>query len=360
MVGLGLLETGLLMRGCLSEKDPLMPAASSVGPPAAALPEGYPAPVLYVEPEAGFGWVYAQIAGAKSSVDLVMYELADATAVAALVQACQRGVRVRVILDRNLEQSANSPAYEQLAAAGPHCQVAWANPSFHASHQKAMVIDENRAVVMSANLTSRSYAETRDFGVLDTDANDVTSIRLAFEEDFRATNKEPSPPTGGHNLIWGPTTAEDDLVSLIQGARHTLLVENEELSAPVIVDALAAACRRGVAVQLAMTDTSAMNHAAFEALKAAGCGVHVGANDSKRPNLHGTAMVSDLGLPGALGYLGSIDFTVDSMDENRELGLYVHDGAVLERMASVMTGDYNQLPAYVAEASVPGSRAHLP
>ena len=53
---------------------------------------------LIVEPDDGIAPVLNAIAGAKSSVDLVMYELDDAQIEAALVADQKRGVAMRVIL----------------------------------------------------------------------------------------------------------------------------------------------------------------------------------------------------------------------------------------------------------------------
>ena len=277
---------------------------------------------------------------------MTMYELVDTTFSADLVAACGRGVKVRVILDGSLERTANTPAYNQLTAAAPNCTVAWSNPQFQATHQKTLILDGNTAVVMSFNLTSRYYAETRDMALVDTDTADLTAIQATFDKDFGSTTDESYAPNAGHNLIWSPTTAEDDLVSLINGATSTLQVENEELSAPTIVNALTAACQRGVKVQLAMTDTSPNYHANYTTLEAAGCGVHIGADNNDTLYIHAKAILADLNTPNAIGYIGSINFSNASLTENRELGLYVHDATALAQISTVISSDYNQFPAY--------------
>jgi phosphatidylserine/phosphatidylglycerophosphate/cardiolipin synthase-like enzyme len=78
---------------------------------------------VLTEPEAGIGPIYQLITGARSSVDLSMYELDDPTAEADLAADAARGVDVRVILDQYLEKARNSGAYDYLAAHGVH--VRW-------------------------------------------------------------------------------------------------------------------------------------------------------------------------------------------------------------------------------------------
>ncbi len=301
---------------------------------------------LYILPEAGLAWLYTLVNNTHGTLDMTMYELVDTTFSADLVAACGRGVRVRVILDQNLEQARNLPAYTQLNSAGPNCRAAWANPQFSVTHEKSLVLDGTVAVIQTLNLTTRYYASSREFAIVERDPADVAAIETTFNTDFNATTDFTYQPPPGNALIWSPTTAQPDLLGIVNNARHTLLVENEEMGASEIVGALAAACRRGVAVEVAMTDTRAAYHANYAALEAAGCGVHIGANNASTLYIHAKAIVADLGTAKEIGYLGSINFSNASLKRNRELGLYVHDPDILEQIGSTVGKDYAQFPAY--------------
>ncbi len=110
---------------------------------------------LVAEPDQGPGPIYAMISSARSSVDLTMYELVDPAATALLEQAAARGVAVRVILDQNSGEDANTPAYTDLAANG--VAVHWANPAFACTHQKTLTVDGARSAIMTFNFTRRYY-----------------------------------------------------------------------------------------------------------------------------------------------------------------------------------------------------------
>ena len=300
---------------------------------------------LYILPDAGLNWLYTLVNNARSTIDITVYELVDTTLSADLVAACGRGVRVRVILDQNLERMHNLPAYIQLNSAGPNCQAAWVNPQFSAAHQKSLVLDSAVAVIQTLNLTTRYYATSREFAIVEHDTADIKAIEITFNADFNATDLGYQPPSGDA-LIWSPTTAQPDLLGLLNSAKRTLLVENEEMGASGIVSALEAACRRGVAVEIAMTDTSAAYHANYTALEAAGCGVHIGANIASTLYIHAKAIIADLGTASQVGYLGSINFSNASLTRNRELGLYLYDPAILSQIGSTISKDYAQFPAY--------------
>jgi len=97
------------------------PAAARSSPAEASVPAHRAGSLrVLTEPRAGIGPIYQLIAGARSSVDLTMYELADPTAEAGLAADAARGVDVRVILDQHLEKSRNLDAYDYLAASGVH------------------------------------------------------------------------------------------------------------------------------------------------------------------------------------------------------------------------------------------------
>ena len=147
---------------------------------------------------------------------MTMYELVDTTFSGDLVAACNRGVKVRVILDQNNEKSYNLPAYTQLNAA-PNCSAVWANIAFQATHQKSFVLDGTQAVVMSLNLTTRYYATSRDFALLTNDAADIAAIQATFNADF-AAGTPPSGTRGAQRLF------------LRTGTRHRPGLESHHLT----------------------------------------------------------------------------------------------------------------------------------
>ena len=118
---------------------------------------------LLIEPGSGIGPVYKLITGARHSVDLTMYELADPAAEADLAADAAHGVNVRVLLDQHLEKSANTSAYKYLSVHRVH--VRWA-PAGTTYHQKTLTVDNATSVIMTLNLVARDYPGTRDFAAI--------------------------------------------------------------------------------------------------------------------------------------------------------------------------------------------------
>src|ERR1700761_701008 len=151
---------------------------------------------LIIEPNAGFSPVYKLIGKARHSIDLTMYELSDHTAEDDLGAAAKRGVDVRVVLDRK-EKSSNDDAYGYLRS--HRVKVVWSSAKFEYTHQKTLVVDSAEAVIMTANLTSKYYATSRDFLVTDTSHADVSAIPAGFNSDYAHHSVTPGD---GQDLVW--------------------------------------------------------------------------------------------------------------------------------------------------------------
>jgi cardiolipin synthase len=246
---------------------------------------------LLTEPASGIGPIYKLITAARHSVDLTMYELADPTAEADLAADAGRGVDVRVLLDRHLEKSRNTSAYNYLNAHGVH--VRWA-PAGTTYHQKTLIVDDATSVIMTLNLVASDYSGTRDFAVIDAGRADVAAIVATFNADF--AGRAITPPDGA-DLVWSPTNAKASVLSVIDGAKHTLATEDEEMDDPAVTAALAAAAHRGVHVTITMTADSEWDQA-FNELARAGAHIRLYPDKASALYIHAKVIVADAGRSG--------------------------------------------------------------
>jgi cardiolipin synthase len=323
-------------------------AASAAAPAAVHRPASHAGSLrVLTEPQAGIGPVYRLISGARSSVDLSMYELADSAAETDLAADAARGVDVRVILDQDLEKSRNTAAYDYLRARRVH--VRW-GPAGTIYHQKTLTVDGVTSVIMTGNLVAEDYPGTRDFAIVDTRRADVAAIVTTFDADFAV--QSVTPPDGA-DLVWSPTNASASVLAVISAATHSLAVENEEMDDPAVTAALAAAARRGVDVRITMTADSEWDPE-FSELAAAGAHVRLYPDDAAALYIHAKAIVADAGRPGQQVLVGSQNFSVASLGYNRELGIRTRSRAVVAAISSALAADY----AGAAPYSPPSGTAH--
>ena len=307
-------------------------AAAAVVAPAAGTVPRY---TLVTEPADGLSPIYGLISSAKHTLEMTMYELRDATAEADLAEDAERGVKVEVVLDQNLAKSYNTPAYDYLRSHG--VIVHWAPKAYDVTHQKTITIDADVSAIMTLNLTSEYYATSRDFAVIDRDTADVGAIKTVFADDFSGASSSPEPARP--DLIWSPG-AGTRLVDIIASAQHTLYVENEEMSEYTIVDALAAAARRGVDVEVVMTYQSSWRP---NLDKLAEAGVHVRTYSSGSSlYVHAKVIDVDPGYPDQQLELGSQNFSWASLEYNRELGLDLGpaQAGLVDSVAATVRSDF--------------------
>ena len=286
---------------------------------------------LVVEPAEGIAPVLNMLKNASTSVDLVMYEMDDEQIERALVAAKDRGVAVRVLLNEGYQgQSAtfNQRAYDYFQANG--VSVKWAPSYFALTHEKALVVDHDAAMIMTFNLTPRYYATSRDFGIRDEDRADVAAVEAAFDADWQGNDATASP---ADDLVWSPH-AEDATLAFINAATSTLDIYNEEMADQKIIGALEDAARRGVAVRVDMTYQHEWS-SAFRDLSSAG--VEIGTYPKSAPlYIHAKMILAD----SRVASVGSQNFSETSQDENRELGIIVSDPKIVATLASIFAADW--------------------
>lgn len=297
---------------------------------------------LVTEPDQGLTAIYNLITSAKSSIDMTMYELTDVTVMDAFAKAANAGVKVRVILDQNEKKVSNTPAYNYLEK--NKCGVHWANPKYAVTHQKTITVDQSTTAIMTLNLVPGDYATTRDFAVITNNAADVAAIETTFNADY--TNAAITPPTG-ENLVWSPTNSASSLLALINGAETSLLLSQEEFSDTQMESALAAALKRGVTVTLVEENENNQYNAVLTPLKQAGAKIAVYTSTKTTAYyIHAKAVLADYGKPQAKLFLGSENFSADSLGKNRELGLIFSDAACMTGVHSAVTSDFTKGTAF--------------
>ncbi len=288
---------------------------------------------LVIEPDQGLTAIYNLIATATKSIDMTMYELTDVTVMDALASAATKGIAVRVILDQS-EKTTNTPAYNYLQQ--NNCNPHWSNPAFTDTHQKTITIDAATSAIMTLNLTPDDYATTRDFAVITNDAADVAAIETTFNADF--TNASITPPTGD-NLVWSPTNSLSSLLAIINGAQASLLLSQEEFDEADLENALLAALKRGVAVTLVQENLENKYSTTLTALKNAGAKIAV-YTSSTGYYIHAKTVLADYGTATAQLFVGSENFTENSLEDNRELGLIFSDAACMTGVYNAITKDF--------------------
>ena len=294
---------------------------------------------VIVLPDAGVASIVSLLQSAKVSLRLKAVEFNAPELIEAVAALARRGVQVRVLLNKPGRGgvSDNAAARTALQAAG--AEVANAPHKLSVLHEKSLVIDDERALVMSCDWDVFGVSQARDYLVLTTHRHEVDEIAACFDADWAHQGFKPH----GHGrlrMVWGPLNARQRIADFIDAARHTLIVQNARYQDPVMIERLVRAQRRGVSLQLMAHAVHRMQ--AKEITSDVGglrmlddLGVQV--RRLKHLRLHGNLLLAD----GDRALVGSVNFSPASLDRRRELAIETDDAAVIKTLQVTLAHDWS-------------------
>jgi phosphatidylserine/phosphatidylglycerophosphate/cardiolipin synthase-like enzyme len=258
-----------------------------------------------------------------------MYLLSNSKVIDALITAQAGKKDVEVLLNQDFPSSgtdsgSNDSVFTQLQKAGVNVKWAPGAGSFY-THEKGVILDGKTAWIMTMNATESSPTQNREYLAIDTDANDVAEAEQIFQADFADLSSHPKG-----QLVVSPTNSLTELTGLIGLATSTLDMEAEELTDTDIVNALEAAGDRGVKVHVVLADASSTTQAA--ALEQHG----VSLVTFSKYYVHAKSIVAD----GKYAYVGSENFSAQSLGYNRELGILTNTASEVSKVETTTQSDF--------------------
>jgi len=277
---------------------------------------------LVVMPDDSAQPILEVIAAAQESLRIKMFLFSDPTLLAAVVAAQKRGVKVRVMLNpaRRGGEPENVATRKKLEKAG--VEVIDSNPAFSVTHEKSMVVDDELAFVKSFNWKTKNFTETRDYAVTTAHANEVAEIISCFEADWHRKMFD----VGKHaRLIWCNHNGRERIAEFIDGAKHTLFIQNERYQDAVIIERLVRAVNRGVKIHVMTRPPHTLKKEKL-----------VEVHKLKHLRLHAKMLLAD----EKRAIVGSINLSPGSFDSRRELAIEVDDKHILKRLHHVARHDW--------------------
>ncbi|MFA5382432.1 MAG: phospholipase D-like domain-containing protein [Candidatus Micrarchaeia archaeon] len=123
--------------------------------------------------------IISLINNAQKSIDIEMYVFTSANIQNALINARNRGVEVRVILEQEIET--NEDSFYKLISNG--IETKWAPRKFSRTHSKFMIIDNKLIFVGSTNFSNSALTSNREAAVLTSCS--VSNFIDIFEQDWK-------------------------------------------------------------------------------------------------------------------------------------------------------------------------------
>lgn len=284
---------------------------------------------IFVQPQAGQAPLVDEIARAKKEILVEVYLLSDEKVLSALEAAASRGVIVKVMMEQHPFGGGNINQHTAQLLKNTRVQVKWTNPQFALTHEKTMTIDGQETFILNQNLTTAAFEKNREYDVIDTNPADVAEVKAIFEADWERKSHQH---TSSHLLV-SPINSRATLEMLIQGATKTIDIEMEVID-DTEIEKLLDDKAKNTQVRIIIPDFVKVpsNAAAARRLQLAGIQVRT----LKNPYLHAKLVMIDQHK----AYIGSINFTTQSMDKNREVGIIISESKSLTDLAINFDNDW--------------------
>ncbi len=333
------------------------------------------------------------IQSARASIDVEIYEIKNTNVQKAILSAMDRGVKVRVIQEPESVGS-NCPVFEKIYGHDPaECRVQkefvqnvrakggqyipFAFTQFCGTgkyrcleHGKMIIADRDRVLISTGNFNPTNLCDptgipmqalltrcNRDYSVISTDPNVVSSFTAVFDSDFKSKAYDLS-------VILNSATAKkitvspfslDPLVKFILSAKKTILLQNQYMKNPELNQALIAAAKKGVKVFVMVNSICTFNRPdpvrdqdaidlwknTFKSFDSAGIKSR---NFTKKISiqgysgyLHAKAIVID----GERAWVGSVNGSTMATSQNREFGIFFEDKEQVQKLANFIANDFN-------------------
>jgi len=161
----------------------------------------------------------------------------------------------------------------------------------------------------------------RNYGMVDTDPEDVTDVIAIFDQDWVLANggTPALPDLTCTRLIVSPVNSHQRLLELLASAKTTLDVEVLYITDAPIQNAVVAAHDRGVTVRVILEDPNdtTSNLGLAQYLMSRGITVKYAVNQFY---LHAKLIIAD-----GVAFVGSENMSPTSLSQNREVGALVFE-----------------------------------
>lgn len=268
-------------------------------------------------------WLIKNIDATKTRAWINVYTFTLPWLRESLLRAKRRWVDVRILLEKN--------PYNTVTINRETIQFLRENQlPFHESdewqfafmHAKYMILDQSW-IVETANWTRASFSTNREFFLLGTDESILSNLATIFQTDFSGWEGASSDV----RLLVGPTNARERMVLFLDSAQKEVALYAPSLTDEKIIQKLTKICHewREVRVLVAEYEENTIQYDACLQIRI------------MRKPLHAKAIITDMNE----AFIGSFNFTKNSLENNREVWIFIH-GQKVGEIAQIFENDWQR------------------
>jgi len=273
---------------------------------------------LIIQPDAGLAPVTTAIKQAKKTIDILIFRLDLQEVTRGLEAAAARGVVVRALIAHTNRGGEKSLRKLEMRLLEEGITVSRTADDLVKYHGKMLIVDRRVLHLYGFNFTGLDIKKSRTFGATTKNHKLVAEAVKLFEADCA---RQPYA-SGVERFVVSPENARERLGAFIKGARKQLLIYDPQVSDPSMLRFLAERANAGVDVRVIG--------------KLGGKRSTLTAEKYPGRRLHVRVIIRD----GKRAFIGSQSLRRSELDKRREIGLFIHDGAVVKELRDVFEQDW--------------------
>lgn len=255
-----------------------------------------------------------------------MYDITYNRAKLPLVKLAEAGLPIRIILEDNKYQSygdsyvSTKALFEDVGMSVMSDEDLWLDTNF--VHAKAFVTSA-WALIQTANLTKAGFTSSREYYTSVTDAEVIANLQALFDSDRDSVSLDARQIHP--NILVCPINCRAKIEALISGATSSIMIQNQYIEDPTLVQLLHT--KKHLSMQLIAAD----NEFAPDMITKFSGQFKV----LTSPYPHAKMMLID----DQYLLVSSINFSTNSIDRNREIGIIITNRDAIEYFKHTFTQD---------------------
>lgn len=184
------------------------------------------------------------------------------------------------------------------------------------THAKTFVSSQF-ALIQTSNLTKNSFDNNREYYFVTRDQNIISNLQMLFDRDRKWQKILKSDVN--HNLLVCPLDCRLKISKLISDAQKSIIIQNQQIDDIQLITLLNRRIQEGIKVQIIVADKEGADNLTLQ--------FPLGTvRKLKKPYPHAKMMLID----DKILKISSINFTTNSMDNNREIGILTDSKKAIE------------------------------
>lgn len=271
--------------------------------------------------------IIEKIDKAEDKVYIEVYMFTEKRIKNSVINAKKRWIDVKVILEKDpyMAYSINDKFFDEFIK--NDIEVVWSDPGDYSfNHSKFMIIDE-LSIISTWNLSYSTFTKNRDFFVFTNDKKTNAELVKLFNYDYAWEKID----IYSENIVLSPNYSRFKIEKLIDSAERELKIYIQYFADEKITKKIIERKKDWIDIKIILAETAKDDDETKRLIEN-----WVEVYFMEKYKMHSKVILSD----ETTLFVWSVNFSENSFDKNRELGLLIKNKSTIDKFLSIFNKDF--------------------